>query len=68
MKIGRLLCAMVACVAVASCSSQQLYSAGRSYQGNECVKRQDDEERERCMKDANMPYDDYRREAVGSYK
>lgn len=62
MNLYRLFSLIVLGISVTSCSSQQLYSAGRAYQSNECMKLQDDQERERCMRDANMSYHDYRRD------
>ena len=59
-----------ACIllAMAACSSEQLYQTGRSAQREECNKLQDPLQRERCFKDADTSYDAYKREAEGLRK
>ena len=54
----------LACVllALAACSSEQLYQTGRGAQRAECNKLQDAQQRERCFKDADTSYDAYKRE------
>ncbi|MBL8439252.1 MAG: hypothetical protein JNM61_13715 [Zoogloeaceae bacterium] len=44
------------------CTSQQLYATGQSYQRNQCAHLPDQTEREKCQRDANLGYDDYKRE------
>lgn len=44
------------------CSAQQLYASGRHAQRSECMKLSDLAARDRCLKDANMSYDTYKKE------
>lgn len=57
------LVALTLAATLAACSSQQLYSAGRNAQRAECMKRADPQERDRCLQDAGMSYETYRRES-----
>jgi hypothetical protein len=50
------------------CSSQQMYAAGQGYQRNQCLQLPDAAERQRCLEQANMSYDQYRRETKGESK
>jgi hypothetical protein len=50
------------------CSWQQAYSAGQGWQRNQCTRLIEQTERERCLSNANMPYEDYRRQAEGTTK
>lgn len=45
------------------CSSQQLYASGRNAQRAECMKLADMSARDRCLKDADMSHDTYKKEA-----
>ncbi|MBL8446730.1 MAG: hypothetical protein JNJ44_04870 [Zoogloeaceae bacterium] len=44
------------------CTAQQLYATGQSYQRNQCARLPDQTEREKCLRDASLGYDDYQRE------
>jgi hypothetical protein len=46
--------------AVAGCSSEQIYNASAGWRRNECYKIGDLNQRERCLKEADRPYDAYR--------
>ena len=46
-----------------ACSTEQFYAAGRSSQRADCLKQTDTAARERCLKDANTPYDTYKKDA-----
>lgn len=46
-----------------ACSSEQLYATGRNAQRAECVKQADGASRDRCLKDADMSHDTYKKEA-----
>jgi uncharacterized lipoprotein len=55
-------------LALAGCSSEQMYSTGQAYQRNECLKIPDPKESQECLNKANKRYDDYKRETDGSNK
>lgn len=42
------------------CSSEQVYNAAQGWRRNECYKIGDLDRRDRCLKDADLPYDAYR--------
>lgn len=46
-----------------ACASEQLYATGRNAQRAECVKQADGASRDRCLKDADMSHDTYKKEA-----
>ncbi len=50
----------------AGCTWQQAYSAGQAWQRNACNRLVEQTERERCLSNTNMPYDDYRRRSEGA--
>jgi hypothetical protein len=61
--------AAVAILSVASgCTWQQTYSAGQAWQRNACNKLVEQTERERCLRNADLPYDEYRRQTEGTKK
>jgi hypothetical protein len=61
------LCLLVLVAAgPAGCSGEQAYSAGQSWQRNQCARLPDKAEYDRCMADANRSYDSYKREKDGS--
>jgi hypothetical protein len=43
-----------------ACSSKEIYDAAAGWRRNECYKIGDPDQRERCMKEADRPYDAYR--------
>lgn len=45
------------------CSTEQIYNAAAGWRRNECYKIGDLEQRERCLKEAERPYDAYRKGA-----
>ena len=47
--------------ALAGCTWQQAYSAGQEWQRNSCNRLIEPTERERCLSNNSMSYDDYRR-------
>ena len=55
--------ALTCSVASTGCTSQQGYASAQSWQRSECNKLIDQSDRERCMANASMPYDDYKRES-----
>ena len=50
------------------CTWQQAYSAGQGWQRNACNRLVEQTERERCLSNANMSYEDYRRQTEGTTK
>jgi hypothetical protein len=50
------------------CTSQQLYATGQSYQRNQCLHVPDQGEREKCLSNTNMTYEDYKRETGSDNK
>jgi hypothetical protein len=55
-------------MATGGCTWQQAYSAGQIYQRNACYKLVDQTERDRCLANANISYDEYRRGVEGAKK
>jgi hypothetical protein len=47
--------------ALASCTSRQLYDSAAGWRENECMKILDTPRRERCLKEADRPYDEYKK-------
>ena len=52
-----------ALLSVTGCTWQQAYSAGQTYQRNACNRLIEQTERERCLSNTNMTYENYRRQA-----
>ena len=48
-------------LALSGCSSQQLYDNAQGWREAECNKMIDTPRRERCMKEADRSYDEYRK-------
>ncbi len=44
----------------AGCTSEQIYNSAQGWRRNECYKLVDLAQRERCLKEADRPYDAYR--------
>jgi hypothetical protein len=68
MKLQTLFTVLLASTLTAACSSEQLYAAGRNAQRSECIKRPDEQERDRCLKDAGLSHDAYKHEVEGVSK
>jgi hypothetical protein len=66
MKLQAVITALLASTLTGACSSEQLYAAGRNAQRAECMKRLDAQERDRCLKDADLSHDAYKREVEGA--
>ncbi|RFC33972.1 MAG: hypothetical protein DID92_2727744644 [Candidatus Nitrotoga sp. SPKER] len=62
MKLQTLFTILLASTLTTACSSEQLYAAGRNAQRSECIKRPEAQERDRCLKDAGLSHDAYKRE------
>ncbi|WP_239187616.1 hypothetical protein [Candidatus Nitrotoga sp. HW29] len=68
MKLQTLFTVLLTSTLTAACSSEQLYATGRNAQRSECIKLPDTQERDRCLKDADLSYDMYQREVEGVSK
>ena len=53
--------AWLAALAQAACTTQEIYDSGRAWQRSQCAKIVDRWEYERCMRDADLAYDEYKR-------
>ena len=54
--------AAILALLLVACSSEQIYATGRNAQRAECMKQADEIARDRCLKDASMSHDDYKKE------
>ena len=53
---------IVGALGTSGCTREQAYGAGQAWQRQECIRIPDKTQYERCMRDADMSYDTYRRE------
>ncbi len=51
------------CAVLSACSADQLYATGRNAQRVECMRQADTSVQERCLKDAGMSHDVYKKGA-----
>ena len=69
LRLSVMIGTIAAILPVASgCTWQQAYSAGQQWQRNACNRLVEQIERERCLINASMPYEDYRRQSEGTRK
>jgi hypothetical protein len=69
LRLTGLIGATAAILSVASgCTWQQAYSAGQAWQRNACNRLIEQTERERCLRNADLPYEEYRRQTEGTKK
>ncbi len=54
--------------AVSGCTWQQAYSSAQGWQRNSCYRLVEQIERECCLNNTNMPYEDYQRQTEGTTK
>lgn len=47
---------------LSGCTSEQIYASGQNWQYNECNKRADNQDRERCTDKAHTSYDTYKQQ------
>ena len=59
---------LVVGLALAACTSQQMYSAAQTWQRQECYKINDTQDRNRCLASTSTSYDDYKREVEAARK
>ncbi len=64
----RLTALVIVMTAVSGCSLQQVYSSAQGWQRNQCNRLVDQTERERCVANASLSYDDYQRKTEGAKK
>ena len=63
LRIGGRICTAAAIPLVASgCTWQQAYYVGQAWQRSSCTRFVEQTERDRCLGNANMSYEDYRRQ------
>ena len=63
------ICATATILLVApGCSWQLAYYTGQAWQRSSCTRLVEQTERDRCLSNANMSYDDYRRQTEGAKK
>jgi hypothetical protein len=63
LRLTSLIGAAAAILSIASgCTWQQAYSAGQTWQRNACNRIVERIERERCLSNASMSYEEYRRQ------
>ena len=48
-----------------ACSTDQFWNIGQAWQRDHCMKRQDHQDRSRCLADMSRSRDDYERQAEG---
>ncbi len=48
---------------LAACSARQGYASAQSWQRHQCMKIIDAQERLRCLREADTPYDQYKKDA-----
>jgi hypothetical protein len=57
------ICSVAAVLLLASaCTWQQAYYVGQAWQRSSCTRLVEQTERDRCLGNANMSYEDYRRQ------
>ena len=56
----RMILFLAASVAVSGCTWQQAYTSAEGWQRGTCYRLVDTTERERCLGNSGMPYDEYR--------
>jgi hypothetical protein len=63
MRVSWLPLAFASFAFISSCSSQQLYSAGQTWQRDECNKIVDAQDRKRCLDKAATSFDSYQHQS-----
>ncbi|MBX3640094.1 MAG: hypothetical protein KF888_06205 [Nitrosomonas sp.] len=53
---------MAALTAGTGCTARHLYTTGQAWQQNACGRMVDRQDRERCLANANTPYETYSRQ------
>jgi hypothetical protein len=53
---------------VSGCTWQQGYASAQGWKRNACYRVPDQTERDRCLSNTNMPYDEYRSRGEGTKK
>lgn len=61
---NRLLYAMLIILFQAGCSAQQMFATGQAYQQNQCLRILDKLQRDYCMSQISIGYEEYKRETI----
>lgn len=61
MQRAALLAAGIAALSLPACTTEQVYASGQAWQRSQCAKLLERWEYERCMRDADLAYDEYKR-------
>ncbi len=64
MKYASFLAGLAVTCSLGACTTEQAYNSLKGYQQNECNKRVDNQDRERCLRDADTSYDEYRKQTA----
>jgi len=51
-----------------ACTAEQVYVTGQGWRRSECAEKLDKVDYDRCMRDADMPYDSYKRQTGSEQK
>jgi len=69
LRLTGLIAAAAAILSIApGCTWQQAYFVAQQWQRNECNRLVEQAERDRCVRNATMSYEDYRRQTEGTKK
>ncbi|TAK97081.1 MAG: hypothetical protein EPO09_04920 [Aquabacterium sp.] len=52
---------LLAVLSLTACSSQTAYNMGQAWRQNQCNAMTNMDDRQRCMKEAGQPYDNYQK-------
>ncbi len=59
---------LILVLAASGCTSERLYATGRATQRNQCERMPNQYDREKCLRDADMSQDEYKRETESAGK
>jgi len=62
MKTTFILIAFLIALPLSACTAEQAYLSGQGWQRNQCNRLPDKAEADRCMSNANTPYDSYKQQ------
>jgi len=61
MRRAAFLATCLAAVLLPACTTAEIYDSGRAWQRSQCAKIVDRWEYERCMRDADLAYEEYKK-------